>query len=181
MRSKSFSGMNCSVAGALEMIGDRWGFLLMRDLLLGLARYDEFQTSCGIPAQTLSDRLRHFEAAGLLERRRYQKHPPRYEYALTPKGRDFWIVLTALREWGDRWGAHGTTAPPLQMLDGRSGNPLRLTLVDEKSQRPVSADRVRLAAGRGADARMRFRLERGAIRNPEARLGEVTFDGGTPV
>jgi DNA-binding HxlR family transcriptional regulator len=164
MRTKSFSGMVCSVAGALEAVGDRWGFLLMRDLTLGLARYDEFQTSSDIPAQTLVDRLRHLEKSGLIVRRRYQKHPPRDEYALTPRGRDFWVVLTALREWGDRWGAHGAKGPPLEIIDRVSGNALKLALVDEKNGGAVSTDRVQVRPGRGADAQMKSRLATAALR-----------------
>jgi len=167
MRAKSFSGMACSIAGALEAIGDRWGFLLLRDLTLGLSRFDEFQSSTDIPAQTLSDRLKHLESTGLLARRRYQERPPRDEYALTPKGRDLWMVLAALREWGDRWRAHGTTAPPLDMIDRDSGNPLELAVVDAKTRRPVKAERIRVKAGRGADMRMKRRLSSGAMRRPE--------------
>src|SRR5580658_6873806 len=103
--------MACSIAGALEAVGDRWGFLLMRDLILGLSRYDEFKDSMEIPAQTLAQRLKHFESAGLVVRRRYQAQPPRDEYKLTRKGRDFWVVLTALREWGDRWRMHAVEGP----------------------------------------------------------------------
>src|SRR4051794_5427449 len=99
--------MACSVAGALEAIGDRWGFLLVRDLALGLSRYDELRRSTGIPAQTLAQRLRHLEEAGLVERRPYQERPRRDEYLLTARGRDLWIAVTALCDWGDRWGLHG--------------------------------------------------------------------------
>lgn len=164
MRVTCFSDMNCSIAGALEAIGDRWGFLLMRDLIIGLGRYDEFRASSGIPTQTLADRLRHLEESGLIERRRYKEHPPRDEYVLTRKGQDFWMVLTALREWGDRWHAHGGKAPPLALIDGKSGNPLRLALVDEREGSVVSRERARLKANRSADAQMKFRLETGARR-----------------
>jgi DNA-binding HxlR family transcriptional regulator len=150
--------MVCSIAGALEAVGDRWGFLLLRDLTLGLTRYDEFQTSSDIPAQTLADRLRHLENSGLITRHRYQQHPPRDEYALTPKGRDFWMVLTALREWGDRWHLHGVDGPPLEIIDHSSGRKLELALVDPRSGTGVPAGRAAVRAGPGADARMLHRL-----------------------
>ncbi len=160
MRAKSFSGMNCSVAGALEAIGDRWGFLILRDLLLGLSRYDEFQTSTGIPAQTLATRLKQLEAADLVTRRRYQDHPPRDEYVLTDKGRDLWTVVTALREWGDKWDAHaGTEGPPLDLVRRDSGTRLRLALVDEKTGMQASPKEAEAVLGPGGDALMAFRLK----------------------
>ena len=165
MRAKSFAGMGCSIAGALEAVGDRWGFLLLRDLTLGLSRYDEFQTSTGIPAQTLADRLRHLEQAGLVNRQRYQEHPPRDEYVLTPPGRDLWMVLTALREWGDRWQAHGVAGPPLELFDRVSGRPLKLALVDAQTGRVAKRARIGLRPGLGADERMNFRLSRAAARD----------------
>src|SRR5699024_559430 len=105
MKTKSFAGMRCSVAGTLEIIGDRWTLLLLRDFSFGLSRYDEFRNSCGIPTTTLSKRLSSLEAHGIVARSRYSERPPRDEYRLTEKGRDLWKVLTALREWGDRWDA----------------------------------------------------------------------------
>ena len=107
MKPKSFAGMRCSVAGALEIIGDRWTLLLLRDLSLGLTRYDAFRKSCAIPTTTLSKRLGALEDNGIVVRSRYSQRPPRDEYRLTDKGRDLWKVLTALREWGDRWDASG--------------------------------------------------------------------------
>jgi DNA-binding HxlR family transcriptional regulator len=161
MRAKSFTDMACSIAGALEMVGDRWGFLLMRDLMLGLSRYDEFKASMDIPAQTLASRLRHFESTGLATRRRYQERPPRDEYRLTDKGRDFWVVLTALREWGDRWRMHGVEGPPVEIIDSSTGRKLQLALVEPRSGARVPAARVAVRAGPGADERMLRRLGAG--------------------
>ena len=77
--------MRCSIAGALELIGDRWSLLVIRDLSLGLRRYEDLRVSTGIPAATLAARLKHLEAKGIVERVRYQKRPPRDEYMLTVK------------------------------------------------------------------------------------------------
>jgi DNA-binding HxlR family transcriptional regulator len=159
--------MACSIAGALEAVGDRWGFLLLRDLTLGLARYDEFQRSTGMPAQTLADRLRHLELSGLIVRRRYQERPPRDEYALTPKGRDFWRVLTALREWGDRWEAHAGDGPPLELVDETTGHRAQLALVDVRTGEAIPAERLETRPGPGADALMEFRLSRSRARRKE--------------
>lgn len=158
MKAKSFAGMNCSIAGAIEAVGDRWGFLILRDLTLGLSRYDAFQTSMGIPAQTLATRLKELENSGMVERRQYQNNPPRYEYALTAKGQDFWMVLTALREWGDRWDAHGADSAPLVLVDRKSNHKAKLALVDAETGNPLDSRLVKALPGPGADAAMTFRL-----------------------
>ena len=161
MRAKSFAGMNCSIAGAIEAVGDRWGFLILRDMLFGLTRYDAFQKSSGIPAQTLATRLRALEDAGLIHRRQYQSNPPRDEYLLTDQGRGLWKVLAALREWGDQWDAHGTTGAPVDLIDRDTGRPMRLALVDAETGETVPLARAMPTPGPGADARMAFRLRQG--------------------
>lgn len=158
MKAKSFAGMRCSIAGALEAIGDRWAILVLRDLSLGLSRYDELQASLGIPNTTLSSRLKHLEAHGLVERRPYQDHPPRHAYALTEKGRDLWKVTTALREWGDRWDATGYGAPTINVVDRDTGRDLTLALVDPDTGHAVPRDRVQYRPGPGADDRVRTLL-----------------------
>lgn len=150
MRAKSFAGMTCSVAGALEAIGDRWALLLLRDLSLGLSKYDELQASTGMPTTTLSTRLKHLESTGLIERRPYQDNPPRHEYRLTDKGRDLWKVTTALREWGDRWDTNGLGAPTIELVDGETGRPLVLALVDAQTGQPAPRERARLRPGPAA-------------------------------
>src|SRR5258705_13669919 len=87
MKSKSFDGMVCSIARTLEAIGDRWAILILRDLSLGLSRYEDLRQSSGITNATLSDRLRHLEENDLIERRQYQNNPERYEYVVTRRGR----------------------------------------------------------------------------------------------
>ena len=151
MKLKSFAGMRCSIAGALEMVGDRWTILLLRDLALGVHRYDELRTSPGIPTATLATRLKNLEAHGLVERARYRDRPPRDEYRLTEKGRDFWTVTTALREWGDRWDVCGHGAPTVQVVDLDTQRELRLALVDPRTGRAVPRERVRYRPGPGAD------------------------------
>src|SRR6185437_16530724 len=97
--------MNCSIAQALEVIGEWWTGLILRDCLLGVRRFDDFQERLGIARNTLTDRLDHLVDRGVLARVPYQDRPVRYEYRLTDKGRDLWLVVTAMREWGDRWEA----------------------------------------------------------------------------
>ena len=151
MKPKSFAGMRCSIAGALELIGDRWSLLLIRDLTLGLRRYDDLRVSTGIPAATLAARLKHLAAAGIIERVRYQDRPPRDEYRLTVKGRDLWKVSVALREWGDRWDASGFGQPTVEMVDRETGRLVVLAPVDAETGQPVALDHLQLRPGPGAD------------------------------
>jgi len=151
MKPKSFVGMRCSIAGALELIGDRWSLLLIRDLSLGLSRYDDLRESTGIPAATLAARLKHLTQHGIVEKCRYQERPPRDEYRLTAKGRDLWKVSVALREWGDRWDATGFGSPTVETIDRETGRPLILALVDAETGAAVPRDRIQFRPGSGAD------------------------------
>src|ERR1700681_4364229 len=126
MRSKSFDGMACSIAGVLEAIGDRWAVLILRDLALGLRRYEDLRRSTGVTNATLSDRLKHLEDNELIERRRYQVAPERYEYVLTPKGRDIILVIQALAQGGDKWVVSGDAAPPLQFVERNTRHCVKL-------------------------------------------------------
>src|SRR5882672_3259589 len=112
MKSKSFDGMACSIAGVLEAVGDRWAVLILRDLSLGLSRYEDLRRSTGVTNATLSDRLKHLEDNELIERSRYQTNPERYEYVLTARGRDTILLMQALLQVGDKWGVSG--APGLR-------------------------------------------------------------------
>jgi DNA-binding HxlR family transcriptional regulator len=159
MKPKSFAGMRCSIAGALELIGDRWALLVIRDLSLGLRRYDDLRSSTGIPAATLAARLKHLEAGGIVERTRYQDRPPRDEYRLTPKGRDLWKVSVALREWGDRWDASGYGQPTVEAVDRDTGRALKLALVDAETGVAVKPARIQLRPGPGADDAIRRLLD----------------------
>lgn len=97
----------CSIADALEVVGERWSLLVLRELSFGVRRFSDIQVNTGAPRETLALRLRKLEEAGIIERRRYSDHPPRDEYVLTAAGQDLAPVLRALREWGER---HVTTS-----------------------------------------------------------------------
>jgi DNA-binding HxlR family transcriptional regulator len=158
MRSKSFEGMACSIAGALDALGDRWAVLILRDLALGLSRYEDLRKSTGVTNATLSDRLRHLEWNGLIERRLYQTGPDRHEYVLTRKGSDMMLVIQALLQVGDKWGVTGAAGPPLKFVNRNTGRAVKLALIEEKSGETVRLRDVRPQAGPGADDLVRWRL-----------------------
>jgi len=108
----TYDGQVCSVARALEVIGERWTLLILRDAFMGVRRFDDFQRSLGIARNVLNTRLQRLVEAGLLERRRYQERPERFEYRLTERGIDLWPAIVALMQWGDRHLA-GEAGPPV--------------------------------------------------------------------
>ncbi len=103
MLGSHYEGQNCSVARTLELVGERWTLLIVRDAFLGRRRFEEFQESLGIARNVLTDRLGKLVDHGVLERVLYQERPERYEYLLTEKGRDLRVPLLALMQWGDRY------------------------------------------------------------------------------
>ena len=126
MERKSFEDMACSVAQCLEVVGEWWSMLVVRDVFLGVHRFDEFQERLGISRNVLTQRLTKLVDAGVLCKQAYQHNPPRYEYRLTDKGRDLWPVLTTMRQWGDRHAApHG---PPVRVIHRACGQPVELEL-----------------------------------------------------
>ena len=120
MRRTSFEDMNCSVAQCLEVVGEWWSLLILRDAFLGVRRFDDFQARLGISRGILNQRLNRLVEQGVLTRVPYRDHPPRHEYRLTDKGRDLWPVVTAMRQWGDTWAA--PDGPPLQTVHTACGH-----------------------------------------------------------
>src|SRR5271165_1680221 len=102
MLRNDYANQSCSIAGALEVVGERWSLLIVRDVMLGVRRFDELQSHLGIARNVLQTRLTRLQEQGVLEKRLYQDHPPRHEYRLTEKGLDLWPTIVALMHWGDR-------------------------------------------------------------------------------
>ena len=127
MLGRDYEGQNCSVARALELVGERWTLLVVRDAFLGRRRFDEFQESLGIARNILSDRLAKLVEHGIFERVRYQERPDRYEYRLTPKGRDLRLALAALMQWGDEYVS---PTPPRLLRRKTDRTPVHVALVD---------------------------------------------------
>ncbi len=169
MRSKGFNGMVCSIAGVMAAIGDRWGLLILRDLVFGLSRFDEFRQSSGITNATLSDRLKHLEANGLIERKRYQANPERYEYLLTPKGWQIAPLMPVLAQIGDSLDVSGASAPPMKFVNRKTGAEVRWSFVDEQTGEQISAADLAIKEGPGADDLLRWRLSQGEHRRQKAR------------
>lgn len=100
-----YTAENCSIGRTLEIIGERWTILVLRESFFGVRRFDEFQRNLGIARNILAARLQTLVGAGLLERRRYQERPERFEYRLTEKGRDMYPAMIAIKTWGDKYEA----------------------------------------------------------------------------
>jgi DNA-binding HxlR family transcriptional regulator len=115
MLLRDYRGQDCSIAATLELIGERWTLLVIRDVFMGNRRFDEIQRSLGVARNVLATRLQRLTDEGFLEKRRYQESPARFEYFLTEKGLDLWPVLIALIGWGDRHAA-GEDGPPVAIV-----------------------------------------------------------------
>jgi DNA-binding HxlR family transcriptional regulator len=122
MVSPSAHPRSCSVARTLELVGERWALLAVREVFLGNRRFDEMVRRIGAPRDTLAARLRAMVGAGILERRQYNEHPARFEYYLTQAGLDLYPVILTLMRWGDTYLA-GSDEPPL-ILEHKCGHQL---------------------------------------------------------
>jgi DNA-binding HxlR family transcriptional regulator len=166
MRSKSFDGMICSIAGVMSAIGDRWGLIILRDLVCGLSRYEDFRRSSGVTNATLSDRLKHLEANGLIERQRYLVNPERFEYFLTPKGRQVALVMPVLAQIGDNLGLSGASAPPVTFVNRKTGAKISWNFIDQNTGKQVIPRDFAIEEGPGADDLVRWRLSHRDRRRP---------------
>jgi DNA-binding HxlR family transcriptional regulator len=135
MASPSVQARPCSVARTLELVGEKWALLAVREVFLGNRRFDEMVRRIGAPRDTLAVRLRALVGTGILERRQYSEHPARFEYHLTQSGRDLYPVILTLMRWGDTYLA-GSDGPPL-ILEHRCGNRLTTRVVCEACGEPV--------------------------------------------
>jgi DNA-binding HxlR family transcriptional regulator len=142
VRRVSFSDLNCSVAQTLEVVGDWWSLLIIRDVFFGVTRFDDIQRRLGIARNTLTDRLDWLCSHGVLVRVPYGDSGSRYEYRLTDKGRDLQPILMAMVAWGDKWGATADN-PPLQPTD-TNGEPVELRIVNARTGRRVPHEKVRM-------------------------------------
>ena len=162
MRRTRFDDWDCSIARTVDMLGDWWTPLVIRQSFLGARRFDDFQAALGIPRNVLAERLRALVDYGVLERKQYSERPPRFEYRLTDKGIGLFGVIVAMMQWGDEW-LDWPEGPPVQLVDRETGEPVEPVLVDRRTgepidprrTRPVSTrpDRAPMTAGRGPTLR----------------------------
>jgi len=158
---RRFDRDNCAIAQALEVLGDWWTLLLVREAILGARRFADFAANLAISKNILTRRLAHLVEHGVLHRVDAGVHGTRYEYELTRKGKDLLTVITALRQWGDRW-VFGEGREPLLVYDRRSGRPVpRLRLRGEDGALLAMRDlELRPGPGASADTLARFRRAR---------------------
>ena len=158
MEPKSFQGMSCPIALALERVGEWWSILILRDATHGMTRFDEFRKNLGISPNSLARRLSVLVEAGLLERRRYCERPPRDEYVLTEAGRAFRPVLITLYAWGSQY--FPPEAPNIRLVDSESGVDVDPLLIDRPTGHPLDEEHTTFLPGPAADDRLRAALER---------------------
>lgn len=156
MQPKMLHRTECPAARTLETVGEWWSILILRDAFQGFTRFDEFRQSLGIAPNILSRRLAHLTEAGLFERRLYSEKPPRYEYVLTEKGRDFFPVVVAMFAWGNKHLAPEGKA--VLLAERKTARPLDPVMVDAGSKARVDLANVMLVPGPRASAGMRRRL-----------------------
>jgi DNA-binding HxlR family transcriptional regulator len=146
MLRRDYEGQVCSIARTLEVVGDRWTLLVVRDVALGRKRFDELQASLGVASNVLTDRLNRLVDEEVLERVLYSERPERFEYRLTKKGRELGVALLALMQWGDR---HLSDKPPRIARRRSDRAPVSVRLV-AKDGSLVSPDELELVPGPGA-------------------------------
>lgn len=125
----------CSLAGALDVLGERWSLLALREIGYGVHRFARIAGYTGVSRDILADRLRKLEAAGVIERRLYSEHPPRHEYHFTEAGRELFPVMLALSQWGDRWAVD---APAITRRHS-CGQPVQVDLLCHHCGQPVTS------------------------------------------
>lgn len=157
MKRKSYLEMNCPIARSLEEIGEWWSILILRDAFHGLKRFDEFAESLGVAPNILTKRLKTLVDNGLLEKRAYSQKPPRHEYVLTKKGRDFSDVLLTLVTWGNRHVMEDGRQPVL-LTDKKTGETIETRIVNAKTLQPLEPGAVQISAGPGATEKTLTRL-----------------------
>jgi DNA-binding HxlR family transcriptional regulator len=150
MQRTDFSEMACSIARTLDVMGEPWSPLILRDIFVGMSRFEQIQSDLGISRKVLTERLNHLVDRGVLERRPYDNRP-RYEYILTGKGLELIDVLMAMVAWGDKWLA-GEAGPPVLYRHHACGEISHVELSCSHCGKPMHADDVDVLPGPGAAA-----------------------------
>ena len=144
MRRTRFDDAPCPIARTIDLLGDWWTPMVLREACLGRRRFDEFQRALDVSRGVLAQRLARLVDEELLEKRLYHEHPPRHEYVLTEKGRAFYPVLAAMWRWGSDWLFDEGAGPPFELRDRDSGKPIQPQVVDEHTGDPIDLRRIRV-------------------------------------
>ncbi|HVF90067.1 MAG TPA: helix-turn-helix domain-containing protein [Blastocatellia bacterium] len=142
MKRTNFRGMKCSIAQTLDLIGEWWTPLILRDIFYGVRRFEGLLTHLGISRNILTDRLQTLVENEILERRPYQSNPERFEYMLTERGIDLYPILISLMAWGDRW-LPGEEGPAVELIHKECGNPATPEIVCAHCRKALTARGVR--------------------------------------
>jgi len=145
----SFADIACSIARSVDVVGERWTPLILRDLFVGMSRFEDIRRDLGIASNVLAARLDSLERHGIVERHQYQTAPVRHEYVLTAKGRDLYPVIATLIAWGDKWLAAGH-GPPALIVHSQCGQPTAAVTVCAECGGELNADTAVPAPGPGA-------------------------------
>ncbi|MDJ0949491.1 MAG: helix-turn-helix domain-containing protein [Alphaproteobacteria bacterium] len=158
MTRSHFASMNCAVAHTLDVIGEWWTLLIIREAFYGARRFAQFQRNLGIARNILTVRLRKLVETGVLERVPVRPGAKRYEYRLTEMGLEVLPILVALMQWGDRWML-GTDKAPVRVIDRATGNEVPQVRLLAEDGRPLGPEDLSVVPGPGADraSRLRFR------------------------
>jgi DNA-binding HxlR family transcriptional regulator len=154
VKRTSFANWPCSIARTVDLIGDGWTPMVMREAFYGTTRFDDFERALGIGRHVLSQRLGRLVDAGVLEQRAYQQNPLRHDYLLTEQGRELFPVLAAMMAWGDRWLA-SADGPPILLRHAKCGHDARAEVVCGDCGEPLELDDVMLHLGPGFPDRHR--------------------------
>jgi DNA-binding HxlR family transcriptional regulator len=147
-RSRSLN-KECSVARAMDVVGDRWSILLLREAYYGTRRFDEFQYYLGVATNILSARLKKFVDLGIMTRAPLPEHGGRHEYVLTKKGRDFFPTYLMLKKWGDDWLAE-PQGPQVVFRDRASGRQIEYRPLNNSRGGPLELEDIEIVPGSGA-------------------------------
>jgi DNA-binding HxlR family transcriptional regulator len=151
MQRTQFGEMACSIARTMDVVGEPWSPLIVRNIFIGIARFDQLQQSLGISRKVLAERLRWLTEAGVLEQREYSSRPPRHEYVLTAKGLDLVQVLMVMVAWGDKYLA-GQAGPPVLYRHHACGQIGHAELHCSQCGQPMRATDIDVLPGPGAAA-----------------------------
>lgn len=177
MRQTSFADFHCSLAQSLEVVGDWWTPLIVRDLAAGLTRFEQLVEDLGISRNLLASRLEHLETNGILERRQYHERPPRYEYRLTRAGAELVPILVSLANWGDRWFTP-PGGPPVRFEHRTCGHELTARVSCSACGEAVRASDVVPHPGPGVAAAPGTKLLPDQLRRLEAAGASDPRDAG---